>query len=341
MQRIAAEIPGPHSGQSLQQFVNQSSWDPQAVRRRTAGLVHDTISPAAWIIEEVAFPKNGRYSAGVERQYARALGKVINCQIGLAAALTSPKLSVPVNWKLCLPESWDYDETRRARAHVPDTVRHESPWMHAIELVDDMSVEWGLPVATVVCDMSQCCTADAYLTAMDSRSLDYIVQVNSRHLVRMNPPCQRTRAAVPAGPGPGRVVPLVDVATMVQRVTRQTVIWEGGPDGRTLRSQFIVVQVRYVDGRDFEVHSGPRRLLMEWPLGKPHPKAYWLTNLMDWPIDDLVSLAKLTWRSSQSIGELTEGFGLDRYEGRSYLGWHHHVTLASAAYAFHVANAKR
>lgn len=337
MQRIAAEIAGPQSGQSLQQFVNQSPWDPQAVRSRAAGLVSDHADPVAWVIDEVAFPKNGRYSAGVDRQYARPLGKVVNCQVGLTASLTGTDFSVPVNWKLCLPESWDDDEKRRTRAHIPRDQGYKALWKHAIDLVDDMSVDWGLPVAPVVSDMSQCFEADEYLAALDSRSLDYMVQVNSRHLVRASLTWQRPRATTSQGQDSGRVVPLTDVATMAERATRHTVTWEGGPGGRMLRSQFIAIPVGYVDARqNSDAHRRPRRLLVEWPLGKSHPRAFWLTNLVDWQIEDMVSLAKLTSRSSRSITELAEGFGLYHYEGRSFLGWHHHVTLASAAYAFHV-----
>jgi len=336
MQRIAAEITGSQSGQSLQQFVNQSPWDPQAVRNRTAGLVLDHADPVGWVIDEVAFPKNGHFSAGVGRQYARPLGKVVNCQIGLTAALTGPGFSVPVNWRLCLPESWDSDEKRRARAHIPSDARHQPIWKHAVELVDDMSVDWGLPVAPVVADMSQCFEVDEFLAALDGRRLDYMVQVNSRHLVRASLTWQRPRPST-AGQESGRVVPLTDVATMAERASRQTVTWAGGPGRPTLRSQFILIPVGHVNARQADGEQRrPRRLLVEWPLGKPHPQAFWLTDLLDWPIEDLVSLAKLTSRSSASIAELADDFGLYHYEGRSFLGWHHHVTLVSAAYAFRV-----
>ncbi|MFC0544865.1 IS701 family transposase [Kutzneria chonburiensis] len=337
MQRIAAEVAGTQSGQSLQQFVNQSPWDPQAVRSRAAGLVTDQAAAAAWVIDEVAFPKNGRFSAGVDRQYARPLGKVVNCQVGLTAALTSAEFSLPANWTLCLPESWDRDEKRRSRAHIPADERHRARWQHAVELVDDMSVDWGLPVAPIVCDISHCYDPGEFLAALDDRSLDYVVQVNSGCLVRASLTWQRPRMNTIPGQESGRVVPLTDVATMAERATRQTVTWVGGPDGQMFRSQFVVIPVGPVEaGPSPDAARRRRRLLVEWPLGKAHPRAFWFTNLVDRPIEELVSLAKLTWRARAGITELADGFGLYHYEGRSFLGWHHHVTLASAAYAFHL-----
>ena len=78
-----------------------------------------------------------------------------------------------------------------------------------------------------------------------------------------------------------------------------------------------------------------RWLLAEWPVGKPEPAKYWLASLPEaTPLVDLVRLARLRWRVEQDYRELKGALGLDHFEGRGFLGWHHHITLVSVAHGF-------
>jgi hypothetical protein len=120
---MASMTPGTHSEQSLQQFINQSPWDYRPIRERLLNRLVRAVKPAAWVIGEVAFPKHGRYSAAVHRQYVRSQQKVSNCQLAAVAILASPEYSIPVNWRLVLPEPWGADNERRARARLPDDVQ--------------------------------------------------------------------------------------------------------------------------------------------------------------------------------------------------------------------------
>jgi SRSO17 transposase len=104
--------------QALQQFVNQSPWDPVPVRHRLAERMTAAIEPAAWVIDDTAFPKFGRYSVGVAPQDCGALGKVANCQVGASVHAVTGQASCPIDWRLFLPQSWDEDAERRRRAHV-------------------------------------------------------------------------------------------------------------------------------------------------------------------------------------------------------------------------------
>ena len=129
--------------QALQQFVNQSPWDPVPVRRRLAERVTAAIRPAAWVVDDTAFPKFGRHSVGVAPQYCGALGKVANCQVGVSVHAATDRASCPLDWRLFLPQEWDDDAERRRKAHVPAGERHRPKWQLALELLDELT-DWAL-----------------------------------------------------------------------------------------------------------------------------------------------------------------------------------------------------
>ena len=129
--------------QCLQQFVNQLPWDWRLVRQRLAVRMVGELSPVAWAIDDTGFPKFGRESVGVARQYCGVLGKIGNCQVGVSVSAVSDEVSCPIDWRLFLPEEWDQDEERRARCRVPAQERHRPKWELAIEMLDELS-DWGL-----------------------------------------------------------------------------------------------------------------------------------------------------------------------------------------------------
>jgi SRSO17 transposase len=137
--------------QALQQFVNQSPWDPAPVRRRLAQRMTTAIDPAAWVIDDTAFPKFGRHSVGVAPQYCGALGKVANCQVGVSVHAVTDQASCPLDWRLFLPPEWDDDPERRRKAHVPDRERHRPKWQLALELLDELA-GWELVPPVVLAD---------------------------------------------------------------------------------------------------------------------------------------------------------------------------------------------
>jgi SRSO17 transposase len=120
--------------------------------------------------------------------------------------------------------------------------------------------------------------------------------------------------------------------------TAKTVAWREGTRG-TLRPRFVALRVRPAGvKRRRAAGTGElpvRWLLAAWPSDQPEPVKYWLANLpQDTPLQELVRLAKLRWRIEHDYRELKDGLGLDHFEGRSFGGWHHHLTLVSVAHAF-------
>jgi SRSO17 transposase len=161
--------------QALQQFVNQSPWDPAPVRRRLAQRMTTAIDPAAWVIDDTAFPKFGRHSVGVAPQYCGALGKVANCQVGVSVHAVTDQASCPLDGRLFLPPEWDDDPERRRKAHVPDRERHRPKWQLALELLDELA-GWDLIPPVVLADAAYGEVAEFGL-GLEQRALAYVVQV--------------------------------------------------------------------------------------------------------------------------------------------------------------------
>ena len=116
---LAQRVPGGNV-QALQQFVGQSPWAWAPVRRLLAQQMEEALLPAAgWIIDDTGFPKQGRASVGVGRQYSGSLGKVGNCQVAVAVHLATAQESMPLDWALYLPQAWIEDRERCRQARLP------------------------------------------------------------------------------------------------------------------------------------------------------------------------------------------------------------------------------
>jgi len=347
IRRIAAISPGRNSEQSLQQFVNQSPWDHEPIRQRLMNRLARTLRPVAWTIEEVAFPKHGRHSAGVDRQYVRSMERVCNCQLAVTVTLTAERFSIPVNWRLVMPDSWGDDADRRNRARIPTSERPRPYWQYQLEVIDDMVLDWGMPAAPVTVDVRQLATAEVLFSSLESRGLTYLAQVSASHGVRFDGRARMTAGpAAPRGPvnrlyWQGAVDQLV---RQLGELPRTTVGWRDAEDDTIVRrSQFFQIPIRSMaTDAPAGVHSTlpPRQLLVEWPLGKPQPRGYWITNITDRSLADLVALAKLRQSVKSHLETFANRFGLRDYEGRTFAGWHHHVTLASAAYVYDILRAE-
>ena len=161
----------------LQQFVNQSPWSSEKVRASLARKVEQEFVPEAyWLIDEVSFPKQGKHSVGVARQYCGALGKTANCQVAVTLDLGTEESSTPLDWALYLPEQWINDPVRRKEAGVPEEITFKTKTELALDLIDEVR-GWGLQDRLVLADSAY---GDAYefRQGLRSRELDYVVQVS-------------------------------------------------------------------------------------------------------------------------------------------------------------------
>jgi SRSO17 transposase len=362
MQPMAERLGVDH--QQLQQFVTSSTWDYDEVRRRVARWAEEFIAPHAYVIDDTGFPKDGSGSPGVARMYSGTLGKTGNCQIGVSVHAVTDWASAAIDWRLFLPASWDdaaaedaetaaVIRRRRARCKIPGQVRHREKWRLALDMLDEITGKqaaggWGLPRRPVVTDAGYGDNT-AFRLALQARGLPYVAAVKAGTSAYTSSAVPQTadytgRGRPPVPRYPGQPSSLRALALAAGRTACRHVTWrhgtKKGPGNRTaaMRSRFTALRVRPAN-RDIpraEDGSLPECwLIAEWPPGQPEPSDYWLCDLpASTSLRDLVRMAKIRWRIEHDYRELKDGLGLDHFEGRSYAGWHRHVTLAALAQAF-------
>ena len=326
--------------QALQQLLGQSPWDATPVRAHLAQRMAHELSPgAAWVVDEVGFPKQGKHSVGVARQYCGTLGKVGNCQVAVSLNFTTDAGSFPVDWRLYLPERWTQDPARCAAAGVPPATPFQTKWELALACCDQARA-WGVPDGVVLAE-SGYGDVPAFRAGLAARGLRYVVEVDRTGLVWTTP---QTRQPVPSRgrgprPKPQYVGPPPEavsaVARRLPRTVWRTLRWREGTRG-PMASRFAACRVQPAPGyREGAPEHPVGWLLIEWPPGAEAPITYWLSNLpATTTLRRLVRWAKTRWRIEQDYRQLKHELGLDHFEGRGWRGWHHHVTLVSVAYGF-------
>ena len=351
LEPMVARLGGDADYQSLQQFVADSPWDPALVVEAVATRVGPLIEVEAWVLDDTGFPKDGKDSPGVKRQYSGTLGKTGNCQIGVSVHAVGKWGTVPLGWALYLPEDWCADEQRRRKAKIPDGVVFETKPELGVGLVE-RAAGWDVPKGPVLGDHAY--GENTWLRdRLDRAECRYVLAVGPKTKVFE----QGTLFAVPAKkpeatrgpvrPRPDRKPePIGELIGRLGAPTAQTVTFRDGPDGEPVTSRFIFARVHAAHGwRDDKRRSGwredaevpPREewLIAEWPEGHDKPTDYWISNLpADTEPERLARLARMRWKMELDYKQLKGELGLDHYEGRSWLGWYHHTALVTAAHGF-------
>ncbi|MFJ8627675.1 IS701 family transposase [Kitasatospora sp. NPDC093550] len=314
IRHLAAATGSPAAALSLQQFVNASPWDWRPVRTALLTWAERRAEADAWTVALTAVPKRGEHSAGVHRRFVPALGRTINCQAGVGAFLSGPDTRVPVDWRLLLPGRWSEDEDLRTRTRIPAHHRDRPLTAQVLDLVDSLAEASRTAPLPVVTDVSHERDAGRLLRELARRGHDYVVAVPAALPLAPYRPgdplgagalLERSGSTVltlrPAGEGPERGV----------RVLTCLVRLPGLPTARA-------------------VH----RLFAPYDAASRRITGVWITNLAQERVQRLLSLSSRHDPAS-TPGAPADDFGLGDFEGRSYPGWHHHTTLASAACAFH------
>ena len=335
--------------QSLLHFVGQSPWDGEALLRAVRQSVLPVMtmrSPVtAWIVDDTSFPKKGDHSVGVARQYSGQLGKQDNCQVAVSLSVATATASLPIAWRLYLPEAWAEDAGRRAAAKVPKAVTFQTKQQIALAHIEAARDD-GVPAGVVLADAGYG-NNSGWRDGLTALGLNYVVQVLGTTTVW--PPGMTPK--VPDGCGRGRRpkrlrrggddAPVVQVRHLVADLLDQawqTVTWREGVAGE-LSSRFAALRVRPSQGDHRRSEPRPEQwLLIEWPQDEVKPTKFWLSTLPeDTAIADLVHVAKHRWVIERDYLELKQELGLGHYEGRGWRGFHHHAALCIAAYGFLVA----
>ncbi len=335
---LAARLPDGNV-QAMQQFIGQSPWDWSPVwerlgRRMTAELEPDP----AWVVDDTGFPKQGSHSVAVARQYSGTLGKTGNCQVAVSLHHVGEQGTAPLAWRLYVPEEWASNEQRRKDAGLPEEVSFRTKWQLALDVIDEVR-GWGLPDRVIIADAGYGETTE-FREGLEDRKLPYLVGISGKVGVWTQAPDAKIPPHRGRGGPPRRYVYGDQRPTAVAEVARQArgwknVRWREGAKG-WLESRFWAMRIRPSHG--FVRGQPPHKevwLLAEWPEQEEVPTKYFLCDLpASYTLRRLVRLAKCRWKIEQDYHQLKEELGLDHYEGRSWTGWHHHVTLVMMAHAF-------
>jgi SRSO17 transposase len=328
--------------QSLLHFVGQAAWSDDRVLSQVRALVLPAIERhgpiEAWIIDDTGFPKKGTHSVGVARQYCGQLGKQDNCQAAVSLSIANRHASLPVRYRLYLPEGWANDAARRRKAGVPEEIVFATKPQIALDQLR-WAVAAGLPRGVVLLDAGYGNHTELR-TEIGALGLAYVAGILSSTTVWApgTTPLPPKRWSGQGRP-PTRIrrddahkpLSVKELALSLPQRAWRRIGWREGA-AEPLSSRFARVRVRAAH-RD-ERHR-EEWLLIEWPKGETEPTKYWLSTLPhDIGFERLVDLAKLRWRIERDYQELKQELGLGHFEGRGWRGFHHHATLCIAAYGF-------
>ena len=336
--------------QAMQQFVGQGRWKDENLLRKHWYLVDETLGEAdgVWIVDGSGFPKKGEYSVGVARQWCGQLGKIENCQEGVFAAYASRKGYTLLDRRLYLPESWfdqDYRE-RWEKCGIPEDTTFKTESELALDMLKSVIAAGSLRLRWVTCDESYG-KVPVFLDSVAGLERWYFAEVP--HSTRVW--TARPKTAVPewkgrgrrptkeqlvAGePAPQRVDELA--ATIPEDEWKAYLIKEGskGPIVAEFAFRRVIAVRDELPGPD--VWLVLRRSLEE----EPQLKTYLSNAAADIPCTELVRVAGMRWPVETAIEDGKDNLGMNEYMVRSWLGWHHHMTLCILAHHFLVRTQKR
>ena len=340
--------------QSLHHLVADAPWNDEEMLAEVRRFVLPTMQKhgpvVAWIIDDTGFPKQGKHSVGVARQYCGQLGKSDNSQAAVSLSVSAWASSLPIAWRLYLPEVWCQDAERCQQAGVPKEVAFQTKPEIALEQVRQ-AMEQGVPVGVVLADAGYG-KGTQFRTELTQLGLEYAVGIESNATVwepGQQPLPVPTRKSGRGAP-PKRLkrdadhqpISVKKLALGLPSSAWREIGWRQGSE-KTLRSRFAAVRVRPAH-RDYKrTEPYPEEwLLMEWPKKESEPTKYWLSTLpAKISLKPLVKIAKHRWIIERDYEELKQELGLGHYEGRGWRGFHHHATLCIAAYGFLVAERNR
>ena len=350
--RLAPEKVG-RMHQSLHHLVAHAPWSDEAIletaRQYALPAMKQNGPVAAWIVDDTGFVKKGRHSVGVARQYCGQVGKQENCQVAVSLSVTTDQASLPIAWRLYLPESWASDRERREATGVPEEITFRTKPAIALAQIRQ-AVEQEVPSAPVLAD-SAYGNDTRFREGITELQLPYVVGVHENTTVWRPGEVPRPK---PRRKGRGRPptrlhrdterqpVSVKKLALSLPRQAWKTVTWREGTRHK-LKSRFAAVRIRPAHRDQKRSEPYPEEwLLMEWPSGETEPTKYWLSTLpAGTRLTALVRLAKHRWIIERDYQELKQELGLGHYEGRGWRGFHHHATLCIAAYGFLVAERSR
>lgn len=325
IRNMASRLGGSATEQSLHHFVSDSTWDWAPVRRSLARHIAEQAPPFAYVVRPMVIPKTGENSVGVDRQFVSELGQLVNAQQAAGVWSATEQMSVPINWRLHLPASWLGNRARRRQASIPDDVWEQTPGDGAVEAALETASQWGLPQRPVVLDARHMDLASA-IARFRAAGVPFLARINGSLQLAVTDPALQGRT------------PEVQQAVQIMTAARDRMRPAPLPDeggARAGRPLHLTTKIRVRPSRAVRqvVGQGELALLGVAEARRQKPVELWLTDMTQARLPTLVRLSRLIRRADRDFRETTDRLGIRDFTGRSYAGWHRHVTLASAAHA--------
>ncbi len=317
--------------QRLTHLLTGSPWRNEPIRRHVVGYalksLPDNDPVRFWIVDDTGFIKKGSHSVGVQRQYTGTSGKVDNCQIGVSLAAATAQRQLPIDFQLYVGRQWTDDDARRRKAKIPEKLEFRTKPEIAVQMLRD-AMTAGYPQGTVLADHAYG-NNGAFRRALMELKLDYSVDIGgSTRMWRVDSADKRRG-------------PPTSAESLGRRLPHRRVTWAEGTQ-RELASRFSFARV-VVEG-DVRTTGELRAIwcVSERPFDEVAGTQYFLSSLpKEASHSKIVGTHMNRWRTERMYQDMKGVFGFDHYEGRRYPGWHHHVTIAMAAYAFSFAEQAR
>jgi SRSO17 transposase len=315
-------------------FLKNSEWSDAGVRKYAATYAIAQMQKrhpiSHWLVDDTGFLKQGKHSPGVKRQYTGSAGKVANAQVAVSLTVSNEHEQLPLDMMLYLPEDWAADIERRRDAKIPDTVVFKPKWKLALDMIE-ATLAVGVPRGVVLADADYGEKTE-FRDRLEELGLTYAVGVHSTTMVR------RVR-----GKGSsrrhGKRMSVKELAFSIEEKDIRKITWREGTNA-PLSSQFAVLRVESMHRDD--APRAEQWLVIEWPDGSDTPTHYTLATLpSSLSRRQLVRHIKERWRTERVYQDLKGELGLDHFEGRTYTGWNHHVTIVLACFASLVAEHAR
>lgn len=308
-------------------FTGTARWDDRAVRRHAAAWalwgVAATGKVLGTILDDTGMLKQGKHSVGVSRQYTGSAGKIANCQVVVTMAAFTAQHTVALDAQLYLPQSWTDDDARRKTARIPEGLGFRTKGEIALAMLREAHAD-AVPLGEML-------LADAdYGRLWPLRQ--WCREVGMRYAVGIHP----TQKVWDAAGTWISALTAAEYAACVPAKSYRRITWRTGANGQNLSARFAFLRVQVTQhGEEPVSEETPSEwLVIEWRDGEDEPRHFYLCDLPEditWP--KLVGTIKERWRIEQLHQELKGEVGFDHFEGRSWPGWQHHVSVALACHA--------
>lgn len=316
---------------TLLHFLAYGTWKDAPVRALATRFALERAAPRnqdvlGVILDDTGQLKQGKSSVGVQRQYTGSAGKIANCQIAVTAAIYTARETIPLDIQLYVPEVWANDPKRREKAGIPSSVAFATKLQIGLTILTTAKAT-GMPLGKVLLADAGYGYSAAFRNAVLDLGLMYGVGVQST---------QRVWDASGTWTEPMTVAALAKL--MPAKAFRRTT-WREGCEGKAMSGRFAVFRVQVAAGDDEPTQKDAKQwLVIEWRDGEAKPSYFYLCTFPSkWSRKRIVRTLKERWRIERMHEDLKGEVGFDHHEGRSWTGWHHHVSAVMCAYAVLVA----